>query len=368
MNAMPCVGRYTSSFEYSWSGPLYSGGWNLYMYTSVLGEWETYVGKLAQHYAGDIGNYELWNEPTMAWPSSVTSVQYVTLLKDTRPYMVAQDANAKIVGFGGVDTNYMSQVLSYNTAQYMDRVSDHPYAQLWRPEVFLPPRVTRVRAVMTAGGCPTSMAIWDTEQGIYADGDGYKVPAFTEADVAQLYTRNVVTAKSAGVGKYFWFAAHSSQCYGFGIYYADHIPRPRLMALNACASFTEGLTWQTLYTFNAATYAAHVQQRHLRSGDRVVQVRAGDHHVTDEPESPVGLRHERQRDYDHRLQHVDDQPAGAASGLHPLRGGELQCAEYGRNRNDANQYGGGRINNPWHNDYRDRDQSICATRSTESSA
>ena len=104
----------------------------------------------------------------------MTSAQYVTLLKDTRPYMVAQDANAKIVAFAGVDTNYMSQVLSNNTAQYMDLVSEHPYGQMWRPEVLQPARITSVRGVMTAKGCPTNMPIWDSEEGIYADGDGYK--------------------------------------------------------------------------------------------------------------------------------------------------------------------------------------------------
>ena len=255
LKVMANVQRGQSSMEYSWTGPVPSGGWSVYMYTSVLPEWETYVGKIAQRYAGNIASYELWNEPTMAHPTTVTSAQYVTLLKDTRPYMVAQDANAKIVAFAGVDTNYMSQVLSNNTAQYMDRVSDHPYGNLYRPEVLKPARITSVRGVMTAKGCPTNMPIWDSEQGIYADGDGYRIPSFTEPDVAQLYTRNVVTAKSLGIGKFFWFAAHTSQIYGFGVYYADHIPRPRLMALNACASFTEGLTWQTSYTFNAATYA-----------------------------------------------------------------------------------------------------------------
>jgi hypothetical protein len=123
LKAMPNVQRYGSSFEYSWSGPVPSGGWSQYMYTSMLGEWETYVGNVAQHYAGNIANYEIWNEPTMAYPTTVTSGQYVTLLKDTRPYIVAKDANAKIVAFAGVDTTYMSQVLSNNTAQYMDRVS-----------------------------------------------------------------------------------------------------------------------------------------------------------------------------------------------------------------------------------------------------
>ena len=179
----------------------------------------------------------------------------MTLLKDTRPYVVAKDSNAKIVAFSGVDTTYMSQVLSNNTAQYMDRVSEHPYEHVYRPEVLKPARVASVRTVMTNGGCPTSMPIWDSEVGIYSDADGYKIPGMPEPDVAQLYTRNVVTAKSLGIGRYTWFAAHSDADYGYSVYYGDHIPRPRLMALNACASFMEGMTWQTSYTFSAATYA-----------------------------------------------------------------------------------------------------------------
>ena len=56
----------------------------------------------------------------------------------------------------------------------MDAVSEHTYGQLMLPEKNYPLEVAALRAVMTAGGCPTNMPIWDTEQGIHADGDGYK--------------------------------------------------------------------------------------------------------------------------------------------------------------------------------------------------
>jgi hypothetical protein len=107
---------------------------------------------------------------------------------------------------------------------------------------------------MTAGGCPTNMPIWDTEQGIHADGDGYKTLWLSEADVAQLYARDVITALSVGSKRLFWFSADSTAVYGFAVMFGDYVPRPRLVALASCASFLEGTTFQKTYKPDAYTY------------------------------------------------------------------------------------------------------------------
>ncbi len=62
--------------------------------------------------------------------------------------------------------------------------------------------------------------------------------------MAALYTRNLVTLRALGIGKYFWFSAQTSPTYGWAVFYENYIPRPRLAALNACASFLEGAAYR----------------------------------------------------------------------------------------------------------------------------
>ena len=75
-----------------------------------------------------------------------------------------------------------------------------------------------------------------------------------------------MTCSSLGVGKYFWFSAQTSPTYGWAVFYENYIPRPRLTALNACASFIEGLKYQESLNPDKSTYA------HLLKGASAVCV------------------------------------------------------------------------------------------------
>jgi hypothetical protein len=149
----------------------------------------------------------------------------------------------------------VAAVLANGTASQMDAVSEHTYAQLMMPERSFPAEISALRAVMTAGGCPADMPMWDTEQGIHADGDGYKEKFISETDVAQLYTRDIISAVAAGSRRFFWFSADDTPEYGFTVFFGDYVPRPRLAALNACASFIEGTTFQKTYNPDSDTFA-----------------------------------------------------------------------------------------------------------------
>ena len=83
---MPILLRYYSSYEQSWAGPVDSGGIQEYPYTNMLPEWGVFCGKVAQHYAGQIKAYEIWNEPTMGSGTGgvQTSAQYAALLNACR--------------------------------------------------------------------------------------------------------------------------------------------------------------------------------------------------------------------------------------------------------------------------------------------
>jgi hypothetical protein len=280
MRIMPILLRYYSSYEYAWTGPISkrpgvpgapgSGQSQAPIqecpYESVLPEWSVWVDKIAERYKGRISAYEIWNEPTMgSSPHGVlTPKQYAGLLEHSTPVIRRQDPQAKVVGFAGVPLPFMKNTLALGTVSMMDVVSEHSYSQIERPEANLPKQTAAVRAILAANG--GEKPIWHTEQGVGGDGDGYMAPSLSEADVAALYTRNLVTLRALGIGKYFWFSAQTSPTYGWGVFYEDYIPRPRLAALNACASFLEGTTYRR--SFSSGKHACV----HLFEGDAAVCV------------------------------------------------------------------------------------------------
>ncbi len=274
MRIMPILLRYYSSYEQAWTGPISqrpgSGQSQAPIqecpYDSVLPEWSVWVGKIAEHYSGRITAYEIWNEPTMgSSPHGVlTPQQYAGLLNHSAPVIRRQDPKAKVVGFAGVPLPFMKNTLALGTAAMMDVVSEHSYSQIERPEVNLPKQTAAVQAVLAANG--GDKPIWHTEQGVGSDDDGFMAPSLSEADVAALYTRNVVTLRALGIGKYFWFSAQTSPTYGWAVFYENYIPRPRLVALNACASFLEGAAYRRSFAPGKNAFA------HLFEGDAPVCV------------------------------------------------------------------------------------------------
>jgi hypothetical protein len=255
MRIMPILLRYYSQYEQSWAGPVTRGrAIQEYPDPKVLPEWKVFCGKVAERYKGRITAYELWNEPTMgSSPNGVlTPQQYADLLNNTTPAIREYDPKAKIVGFAGVPLDFMEKTLKLGVAPLMDVVSEHSYSQLELPEINLPKRTKEVRAILAANG--GDKPIWHTEQGLSGDDDGYG-PITSEADIAALYIRNFVLVRSLGVEKYFWFSAQTSPTYGAAIYYENYIPRPRLAALNTCASFLEGSSCRESYRPGEDAYA-----------------------------------------------------------------------------------------------------------------
>jgi hypothetical protein len=273
---MPILLRYQTSVttavgtfaEYSWAGAVPSGGLQQPPYSTEMNEWGIFCGKVAQRYnggTGSVGNitaYELWNEPGYDDKGTCTTAVYTSLLNETRPNIrkTGNDPNAMVIGFAGcmgltTGNVNVQDVLANGTAGQMDAVSEHTYGELFMPEKNYPIAVSALRAVMNNGGCPTNMPIWDTEEGIHALGDGYKTYWMSEADVAQLYARNVLMAASQGNQRYFWFSADNSPTYGNAVTYGNYIPRARLTALAACASFIEGTTFQKTYNPDGNTWA-----------------------------------------------------------------------------------------------------------------
>ena len=131
----------------------------------MMDEWGLFCGKVAQHYAGQIKAYELWNEPGYDDKGTCTTAVYTTLLNETRPNIrqAGNDPNAQVIGFAGCPNLYntgsppyvnVQAVLANNTAGLMDAVSEHTYGLIMLPEKNYPIYVAALRTVMTGRRLP----------------------------------------------------------------------------------------------------------------------------------------------------------------------------------------------------------------------
>jgi hypothetical protein len=251
MRVMPILLRYYPNLEQAWAGSLATV--QQPPAPNMMDEWGKFAGEVARHFAGRVTAYEIWNEPPTDNRGAITPAIYAQILREASPHIRESDPQATIVGFAGVDLDYMKRTLELNTGSLMDVVSEHSYGELNTPEVALPREMKDVRDLLREAGA--EKPIWHTEQGNMADDDGYIACRMPEPDAASFYTRNLVTCSSLGVGKYFWFSAQTSPTYGAAVFYENYIPRSRLTALNACASFLEGLKYQESLNPDKSTYA-----------------------------------------------------------------------------------------------------------------
>jgi hypothetical protein len=262
MRVMPVLLRYYPNLEQAWAGSLATV--QQPPAPNMMDEWGKFAGEVAGHFAGRVGAYEIWNEPPTDNRGVITPKIYAQIVKEASPAIRRADPKATIVGFAGVDLPYMKDTLALDTGSLMDIVSEHSYGEVNAPETALPARMAEVRQLLRTAGA--EKPIWHTEQGVMADDDGYRAGTMSQADAAALYVRNLVTCSSLGVLKYFWFSAQTSPTYGAAVFYEDYIPRPTLAALNACASFIEGLAWQKALNPKPGAYA------HLYKGANAVCV------------------------------------------------------------------------------------------------
>ncbi len=261
MKLMPILLRYYSQYEQAWAGSVAPGTIQRPPYK--MEEWGAFVRKVVERYKGRVTAWELWNEPTMSG-AGFTPEMYAELAKVTAAPMREIDPKAKIIGFAGVELPFIKKTLALGAAPNMDAVSEHSYGQIEMPEINLPKQTAALREILAANS--GQKPIWHTEQGVRGDDDGYLPPSQSEAEVASLYTRNMVRLLSLGIGKYFWFSAQTSPTYGWAIYYENFIPRPRLVALNACASFLEGAKYRQSFA------PGKNAQAHLFQGAKAVGV------------------------------------------------------------------------------------------------
>ena len=193
MRLMPILLRYYAQYEQAWAGSVAQGTIQRPPYK--MEEWSAFVRKVVERYKGRVTAWELWNEPTMSG-AGFTPEMYADLAHATAAPMREVDPKAKIIGFAGVELPFIKKHAGPG------HVADHGRGEraLLRPDRAAGDQSSQADEgpARDPGRHGGDKPIWHTEQGVRGDDDGYLPPSQSEAEVASLYTRNMVTLAVAG--------------------------------------------------------------------------------------------------------------------------------------------------------------------------
>ncbi len=188
-------------------------------YYPDLDAWEDYVGKVAEHYAGRVDYWEIWNEPNHAsfWKSDVQ--QYSTHFAIAVDAIKTANPDAKVVlgGLSGADADWLDDLYNQlNDKSDIDIVAIHPYRLVgedfnYTPEQTtdslnsLPVDIYNIKAVINRHD-QKNTPIWLTEVGwtTYEDGVTKKMQA---EYLMRLYT---IALSIPDVKKVFWYALNDT--------------------------------------------------------------------------------------------------------------------------------------------------------------
>lgn len=205
------LGLLTYSSQWASSNP---GADDFEFYYPDLVAWEDYVGEVAEHYAGRVDHWEIWNEPNHEafWKSDVQ--QYAThfavavdAIKEVNP-----DATVVLGGLSGADAEFLDDLYNeLNDKSDIDVVAVHPYRVVgtnfnYSPEQTvdglnsLPTDLYNIKAVINRHG-QTDTAIWITEAGWTTYEDGV-TPLLQAQYLMRYYT---IALSIPNVRKVFWY-------------------------------------------------------------------------------------------------------------------------------------------------------------------
>ena len=229
-------------------------------------DYAAFVAALAQHFAGRVAAWELWNEedsPTW-WVGAPDPAAYAALLRDTYPAIKAADPGATVLvgGLTGNDYPYLQALYADGAKGYFDAVGVHtdtacnissPYEFLRTndghmiPDSFLAYR--EVHAVMLANG--DDKPIWMTELSWRTTGaecgEGYwagrKLQGVTEEQQATyLLQAYHCLAQDPYVQVAIWFPLEDQGSDVAGLLHANGSRKPSFAALERYAHDGDRLT------------------------------------------------------------------------------------------------------------------------------
>lgn len=135
--------------------------------------WVRYVERLAQHFAGRVKHWELWNEPNIPsfWqPDRPDPLRYVELVKLTAPVLRKLIPQCVLIGgaFAGVPLGYMEGCLEAGLGELVDKISYHPYRAV--PEENYEADLRAMRGILSR--YKPGLALWQGENGAPSANSG----------------------------------------------------------------------------------------------------------------------------------------------------------------------------------------------------
>src|SRR5271166_2922858 len=234
-----------------------TGSSNEYTPPANPNDYAAFVGALAQHWAGRVTAFEIWNEEDDAgfWVGGPNPVAYAQLLKATYPVVKAADPSATVVlgGLTGNDYPFLEEVYAAGAKGSFDVVAVHtdtacnvlsPYVFLRGPEGRMVPdsflAYREVHAVMLANG--DDKPIWMTElswrttsatcsEGAWA---GQKPQGVSEPEQATFLRQAYhCLAQDSYVQVALWFAMQDEGPVVSGLLRADGSSKPSFTAMRS---------------------------------------------------------------------------------------------------------------------------------------
>lgn len=242
------------TYSSSWASSN-TGATDYEFYPPDLDAWENYVGTVAEHFAGQIDYWEIWNEPNHAGFWKGSTQEYVDLFEVASAAITAANPDAVVVlgGLSGSDSNYLDTVYETIADKTMiDVVAIHPYREAegsfnHAPETVVDGLNTltndlyNMKAVMNLNG-QSDTPIWLTEVGWTTADAGVSDRRQSEF-LTRLYIEALVIPK---VDKIFWYSFNDTsddESYldaHFGLVEDDYTTKPALTAYDYAKQHLNG--------------------------------------------------------------------------------------------------------------------------------
>ena len=200
--------------------------------TGSLADWSTYVGNMVSRYNGQIGYWEIWNEPDNA--TGATPADYAQTVAAAYTAAKAANPNAQVgLSTGEVDVNWLRETIVDGAADHFDFITLHPYSVLynmsqgWEGDYL---GIVKTIRTMLAANDPAraNVPIIFTEIGD-DDGYGYITDSIQAGDLVKSYSMGL----AEGLTCIDWFEAHDGDSGPFGLLDTNGNPRPSYHAMKS---------------------------------------------------------------------------------------------------------------------------------------
>jgi hypothetical protein len=168
-----------------------------------MSDWRAYVRAVSRRYRGEIGAYEVWNEPNWTYMYHGSPQRLAALTQAARAVVATQDPAAKIVSPSFVITDrynptWLNAYFRAGGARYTDVVNVHVYTHGKPPETARS-NMQVVHRIMRRWH--VHQPIWDTEHNLDHPNRHYSAKAG-----GALLARGYLLDRWFGLQRTFWYA------------------------------------------------------------------------------------------------------------------------------------------------------------------